>query len=543
MGQAHAAGGAPVLDLAAAPGARPFIHQLLIRIAAAVRAQRATLSRLDGEWVVIEGSFDEAEEPASLGQRWAITSPAFRRMLATGEPTVATYDLASLPPEFAQQLAGVRHTVTVPLALEGEVFGTIAVSRRGDHPFQEVDLRTLRDLSGVAVLALRNATLLARAEIAADELRSSEERFRLLVEGVKDYAIFMLDETGQVTTWNQGAERIKGYRAQEIIGRSFAAFYPPEAVAAGRPAYGLSVAEREGRFEEEGWRMRKDGSRFWASVLITALRDEGGRLRGFAKVTRDITERKRMQDRTAILERMKSEFLNLASHELRTPVSLILGYLSLFEEGDLGELNAGGRRAVEVLRRQARELNALVEQMLEAARMQEGNLALHREEIDLRQAAIAAVDWIRGAAGPDHQLILLAPEQPLMVSADRRRLMTILHGLLDNAVKYSPQGGEVVCEVSSSGGRAQVRIRDHGLGMEPVQLDQLFRPFGRLVTEHTADIDGAGLGLYLARELARLHEGEIAVESNAGEGSAFTLSLPLVPQGAAVGADGAGQTG
>jgi signal transduction histidine kinase len=224
---------------------------------------------------------------------------------------------------------------------------------------------------------------------------------------------------------------------------------------------------------------------------------------------------------------MKSEFLNLASHELRTPVSLMLGYLSLFEEGDLGQLNDRGRRAVEVLRHEARELNALVEQLLEAARMQGGIPALHREEVDLRELAATATDRARGAAGPDHQVILLTPEEPVPVSADRRRLVTALHNLVENAIKYSPHGGEVVCEVRSEAGRAEVRVADRGLGMEPAQIDQLFRPFGRIVTQETASIDGAGLGLYLAKELARLHGGEITVETGAGDGSTFTLTLPL----------------
>lgn len=395
------------------------------------------------------------------------------------------------------------------------------------------------------------ATLLAQREAAATELRTSEERFRLLVEGVRDYAIFLLDPAGHVTSWNQGAERIKGYQAEEIMGRHFSTFYQAVDVTAGEPARGLRVAEEEGRFEAEGWRVRKDGSRFWASVVITALRDEAGRLRGFAKVTRDITERKRMQDqlleaehrevvklrehaeRMAALEHTKSQFLNLASHELRTPVSLIRGYLSLFEEGDLSELNERGKHAVSVMSAQARELHLLLGRMLEVARLEE-RVDIGGEHLDLRQVAGEAVAVVRGQAGASHLFTLVAPDHTLPVVADPRQLRTALDNLLNNSVKYSPEGGEVVCRVWASPPWAQVEVQDHGLGMEPAQLEQLFRPFGRVITDHTAPILGAGLGLYLSREYARLQGGDITVKSEPGQGSTFTLRVPMAPIDGAV---------
>ncbi len=393
-------------------------------------------------------------------------------------------------------------------------------------------------------LAIRNATLLAQTEAAATELRTSEERFRLLVEGVRDYAIFLLDPAGRVTSWNQGAERIKGYRAEEIVGRHFSTFYQADDVAAGEPARALRVAEQQGRFEAEGWRVCKDGSRFWASVIITALRNDAGRLRGFAKVTRDITERKRMQDqlleaehrevaklrehadRMAALEHTKSQFLNLASHELRTPVSLIRGYLSLFEEGDLGELNERGKQAIAVLSAQARELHLLIGRMLEVARLEKG-VDTGGEHLDLRQVARTAVESVRGQAGATHRFTLIAPDDSMPVVADPRQLRTILDNLLDNSVKYSPEGGEVVCRVFAERRWARVEIQDHGVGMEPAQLEQLFRPFGRIITDHTAPILGAGLGLYLSREYARFEGGDITVKSEPGRGSTFTLRVPL----------------
>jgi PAS domain S-box-containing protein len=493
---------------------------------------------------VIEGSFDLTGPSAPPGSRWPITSAEFLQRLIDGRPVVETYDASRLPSPFREQLAGVRHMATVPLQFDDAVLGTIVVSRRRDPPFEARDLATLEELGHMAVLVLHNASLVDHAEKSVTQLRTSEERFRLLVDSVKDYAIFMLDPRGYVTSWNQGAERIKGYRAGEIIGRHFSIFYPAGDVATGEPARGLTAAQHEGRFEAEGWRVRKDGSRFWASVVITALKDEANQLRGFAKVTRDITERKRIQDqlleserrevarlreladRMASLERSKSEFLKLASHELRTPVSVLAGYLSLFADGDLGALNERGERAVSIMKGQARELTLLIAQMLEAARMQQGNLVLHRENFDLREVAAKAAGWAQELASVDHQITVTLPPDPIRLSADRDRVLTILQSLLENAVKYSPEGGAVVLAVAADSGGALVRVTDFGIGMHPEQLDGLFHPFGRIVTDDTADIDGAGLGLFIAQELARLQGGQITVESDPGRGSTFTLTIP-----------------
>lgn len=421
----------------------------------------------------------------------------------------------------------------------------MVVSRQSDHPFDSDDLATLRELGAVAVRLLRNAIKLEQLEVITEELKTSEERFRLMVQEVKDYAIFMLDPTGHVTSWNEGARRIKGYRAEEIIGRHFSAFYAAAEVARAKPTKALAIAESQGRYEEEGWRVRKDGSRFCASVTITAIRDEAGRLLGFAKVTRDITERRRMQDhlleaerresakyhdlanRLEALERTKSEFLNLASHELRTPVTLIRGYLSLFEEGDLGDLNENGRRAVAVLHEHVLQLHFLIGQMLQAAGLQSGNVSLRQDLVDLGEAAAEAVEWVRERAGSAHTVTLTMPEHPARVDADVECLADILRNLLDNAVKFSPEGGRIACELVVEPGWARFKVKDEGLGIDLAQRDLLFHRFGRVVNGDTATIAGAGLGLYLARELARLHGGDVAMESHLGCGSTFVLSLPV----------------
>ena len=493
---------------------------------------------------MIEGGFDVDGASIPRGSRWQITALDFQRLVIEATPSLYTYPSAELPSPFREQLGAVRHTATVPIMLDGRVVGTIAAHRRRDRAFDPGDVTALREMGNIAVLALENAMLRDQAEAADTQARDVEQRFRLLVESVTDYAIFMLDPAGHVSSWNRGAQRIKGYRAHEIIGRHFSVFYRPEDIAAGEPARGLAVAEQEGRFEAEGWRLRNDGTPFWANVVITALRDTDGRLQGFAKVTRDITERKRIQDQLleaerreaahfreladqlARLERAKSEFLKLASHELRTPVSLLQGYLSLLEEGDLGPINPMGKRALAIMRTQARELTFLIEQMLEAARLEQGTVTLAMVELDLRELAAQAVEWARTLASANHAVTLVVPNHPVQVVVDRGRMSTVLRSLLDNALKYSPEGGQVVCEVRSNAGSAEVTVKDEGMGIEPEQREQLFRPFGRVVTTATADISGVGLDLYLARELTRLHGGELAAASDSGGGSVFTLSLP-----------------
>jgi PAS domain S-box-containing protein len=532
-------------EIAQDPAAPDLVNELLGRIAMAVGADRATLSRVDGESAVIEGSFDVTGVSAVPGSRWPITSADFRQKLLEGRPVVETFDPSTLPSPFREQLAGVRHTVTIPLHFDQDILGTIVVSRRRDQGFEARDVATLEELGHMAVLALHNALLADQAQKSGTQLRTSEERFRLLVDSVKDYAIFMLDPRGYVTSWNQGAERIKGYRATEIIGRHFSIFYPAEDRAAGEPARGLTAARREGRFEAEGWRVRKDGTRFWASVVITALKDESDQLRGFAKVTRDITERKQLQDqqleaerrevdrlreladRMASLERSKSEFLKLASHELRTPAAILAGYLSLFADGDLGALNERGERAVSIMRGQARELTLLIGQMLEAARMQQGKLVLQVENFDLREVAAKAATWAQDLVSVDHHITVTLPPEPIGIRADPARILTILQSLLGNAIKYSPKGGEIVLAAKTGSGSACVQVTDGGLGMHLEQLEGLFQPFGRIVTNETADIAGVGLGLYIAQELARLQGGQITVESDRGRGSTFTLTIPI----------------
>lgn len=367
------------------------------------------------------------------------------------------------------------------------------------------------------------------------------DEFRLLVSNVADYAIFMLDPSGHVVTWNEGAERIKGYTAEEIIGRHFSVFYPPSEIQIHKPDWELEVAKRDGSYEEEGWRVRKDGSRFWASVVITALRDDAGRLRGFGKVTRDLTERRLREearnaereretvrlrahaDRMAELERTKTEFLNLASHELRGPLTILRGYNSLLEDGAIPteQIPAVAR----LLETKLAQMDRLVDQMLETARLEHDTFDLFREKFDLCDVVQEQLDVYRPIS-PLHRLTLESDGVPLLVEGDRTRIGTVVANLLDNAIKYSPDGGDVRCAVRSLGSQVYVSIRDEGIGIAAEHLPALFTRFGRLPTEANVTIPGTGLGLFLSRELAVRHGGDVTVKSAPDEGSVFTLTLP-----------------
>ncbi|HEY1455426.1 MAG TPA: PAS domain-containing sensor histidine kinase [Candidatus Dormibacteraeota bacterium] len=401
-------------------------------------------------------------------------------------------------------------------------------------------LQTHPDGSPLAILEINSDLTTIRG--TTEDLRRSEQMFSLLVSGVKDYAIFMLDTDGVVASWNDGAERIKGYAANEIVGRHFSTFYMPEEVKAGKPDWELEVARREGRYQEEGWRVRKDGSTFWASVLITALYDKEGVLKGFGKVTRDMTERHQAElrreeerdleaaqlrshaERMAELERTKTQFLNLASHELRGPLTVVRGYTSMLEDGSIAPERF--KEMAPLIESKLAQIDILIEQMLETSRLEHDQLELHPEVFDLRglareQAALFS------ALSARHHIAVVVDAEPVMVSADRSRIGTIIGNMLDNAVKYSPNGGDIECKVSRSDDSALVRIRDHGLGIRPEHLPLLFGRFSRLPTEENVSIQGTGLGLFLCREIALRHGGDVAVRSTLGEGSEFTLRLPV----------------
>jgi PAS domain S-box-containing protein len=356
---------------------------------------------------------------------------------------------------------------------------------------------------------------------------TTAERFEVLVRSVTEYAIFMLGPDGRVMTWNQGARRIKGYEEQEVLGKSFDIFYTPEARDEGDPAKHLANATSRGSLEYEGWRVRKDGSRFWASVSLTALVDPSGHLAGFAKVTRDMTGKQMERQRLEELERSKSTFLNLVAHELRSPLTVIRGYLSLFTDVDDAKRIELERRSLPALQAKTEEMSRLVDQMVEVARLEEGSMRLRTDRFDLEAAVEQAVASAQALDAQGHRIVLDHFREELNVIGDQERTRIILSNLLSNAIKYSPTGGEIVVRLRRADRRGWVSVEDHGVGIDPGDRERLFAPFTRLERKDLAYVPGTGMGLYLSRELARRQGGDLALKDTSGDGSVFEVSLPL----------------
>jgi PAS domain S-box-containing protein len=354
-----------------------------------------------------------------------------------------------------------------------------------------------------------------------------QERFEILVSSVRDYAIFMLDPSGNVVTWNEGGRRTKGYEAEEIIGQHFSVFYTPEDIAAGKPGFYLNQAQELGRFEGEGWRVRRDKSRFWANVVITALHSPSGRLTGYAKVTRDVTERFLERKQLEELEKSKSTFLRLAAHELRAPLSVISGYVSLLAGESKLDQRTVDQKVVPTLSEKTAEMRRLVDQMLEAARLEDGSLALRLEQVDLGDLVRKSVALTQNGADKAHSIEASPVMDELVVRVDPERIAMILNNLLSNAIKYSPKGGTVIMSARRDGARATVSVADQGVGIGEDQRDLLFGRFVRLRSAGASHVGGTGLGLYLSRELARMHGGDLVLEQSGPEGSRFALWLPL----------------
>ena len=364
-----------------------------------------------------------------------------------------------------------------------------------------------------------------------DDLKASEERFRLVIEGVRDYGIFALDRQGKVTSWNLGAERIKGWQADEILGRHFSTFYPEE-TRDFLPGKMLERARAHGSAEDEGWRVRKDGSRFWANVVITALRDENAELRGFAKVTRDMSERRRTEEALRLAREeavtanlAKSEFLSRTSHELRTPLNAILGFGQLLEI-DEDDFTDRHREAIGQITTAGRHLLSLINDLLDISSIEAGGTEIRPETIDVRQL----LREIHGLAQPivanaGLAFELALPTGDVRVQADRRRVTQVVLNLLANAAKYGRDGSFVRLAASLEAERLVIMVEDDGPGVEAADRARLFTAFDRLGQQKKGKVEGTGLGLALSKSLVESMGGEIGYEP--GEvGARFWFSLP-----------------
>jgi PAS domain S-box-containing protein len=368
------------------------------------------------------------------------------------------------------------------------------------------------------------------AEQQRTQQRLDEARLRLLIDSIHDYAIFMLDPTGRVSSWNPGAQRINGWEASEIIGRHSSTFYPDEDVAAGKCELELRGAAETGRFEDEGWRLRKDGSRFWANVIISAVHGDDGQLVGFANVTRDLTERRRAEDERAALiaakeaNRAKDEFLAMLGHELRNPLAPIVTALELMKlRGDVGS-----SKEQVIIERQVQYVVRLVDDLLDVSRITQGKIELKKETFELATVVAKAVE----TASPlleqrRHRLTIDVARRGLVLRGDMVRVSQILVNLLTNAAKYTDYEGRIEIGAWRDGHEIVMQVKDNGVGIRAELLPRLFELFVQGPRAADRSEGGLGIGLTLVRSLVHMHGGTVvALSEGPGKGSAFVVRLP-----------------
>ncbi|MBF2009477.1 MAG: PAS domain S-box protein [Chlorogloeopsis fritschii C42_A2020_084] len=416
-----------------------------------------------------------------------------------------------------------------------------------------------------ALEAQRNYDRLRQSQ---EKLHQSEQRYRLFVEGVKEYAIFMLDPNGLFINWNIGAERILGYQEAEIIGRHFRYIFTPDAIERGQPEQVLRTTVREGFSKENRWHIRKDGTHFWSYCVIIPLRDRDGNLRGFSKIMQDLTERKQAEEEREQLllreqaaraeaeaaNRSKDDFLAIVSHELRTPMTAILGWVGMLQTGRLDEAKA--KDALETIERNANLQMQLIEDLLDISRIVQGNLSLNFGRVDLVEAIAQALEVVQPVADAKSIQIESALDTSVEpIWGDSDRLQQVVLNLLSNAIKFTPDGGRVEVRLSKGLGtrdwglgreaeeqecesrssfspcplpNAQIQVSDTGKGISPDFLPYVFERFRQADSTSTRSSKGLGLGLAIARHLVELHGGTISAQSQGiGQGATFTVKLPL----------------
>jgi len=395
------------------------------------------------------------------------------------------------------------------------------VRKDGARFWAEVIITARRDSEG-AVIGFAKVTrdLTARKE-TQDALHRSEQTFQLLVESIQDCAIFMLDPDGRVASWNAAAERIQGYRAHEIMGEHFSTFYPPDDVAQGKPQWALEIAEREGRHEDEGWRVRKDGTRFWANTVISPMRDSQGGLIGYAKVTRDLTQRRRADQALAQTNQELERFSYSVSHDLRAPLRAINGYAQALWEDHAARLDDEGKRLLAVIRDSAKLGGELIDGLLSFSRL--GRQALARAPVDVTALAESVVAELRQTQGSVAVEVVLSPLPP--TSGDAALLRHVLVNLIGNAFKFSAKRAHPKVEIGAEqhGSEVAYYVKDNGVGFDMQYAGKLFGVFQRL---HRPDeFEGTGVGLALAQRIIQRHGGRIWAEGKVNEGATVRFTL------------------
>ncbi|MEO8752776.1 MAG: PAS domain S-box protein [Casimicrobiaceae bacterium] len=395
----------------------------------------------------------------------------------------------------------------------------------GTRFWANVIITALRDANGNLIGFSKITRDLTERRANEELLRESEENIRMLVEGVKDHAIFLVDPDGVVLNWNAGAERVLGFRSNEVVGRNVGLLYVGEDIVAGKPQTDLARARDGGYTEDTGWRLKSDGTRLWAEVTITALHARDGRLRGLATIVRDISERRRMLELETEGQRI-NEFIAMLAHELRNPLAPISNAVRILEKsGNTPEV----ARITQVIGRQVGHLSRLVDDLLDVSRITSGKIRMRKEPLDLSAVVRAAVESVRSLAdGAGHTLEVQLTAEPLLAEGDDTRLTQVVVNLLTNAIKYTPRGGQIRVELVARGSMATLRVADNGIGMAKSLIGSAFELFVQGDRSLDRADGGLGVGLTLVKRIVALHGGTVAVTSaGPGKGSEFTVMLPV----------------
>jgi PAS domain S-box-containing protein len=464
---------------------------------------------------------------------------AFADLFHRKETELVGQEYASLVSDAADDVAGsledIRNAPIDVVHLEHDIEAAEPALR------VRATLAPVRDSHGQALYVFMQLQDVTAEQAALEGLRRSEERFRLLVAAVEDYAIFMLDPTGHIVSWNTGAQRSKLYTADEIIGQHFRVFYPAALQEARHPESELAIALAEGHYEEEGWRIRKDGSRFWANVLITAVHNAEGEHIGFAKVTRDTSERRQLeQERESAVQAVaaanaeleslneqlrqaaddQAQFLAVTAHELRTPIGLLAGSADLLSQHGDQLTDEERRELLDTMSSGAGRLRRLVGDLLTASKLQASALDLRIEPIRVADAVARALATVQSSHAEAE--VLVEDARGLWVEADEDRLGQALDNLLLNALRHGRP--PVAVRFQSDDARVRIEVSDQGTGVPPDLRPRLFQRFAAGRSR-----GGTGLGLYIVRQLAQAQGGDASYEPPSADAPAgtFVLSLPV----------------
>src|SRR5216117_2394007 len=377
--------------------------------------------------------------------------------------------------------------------------------------------------------------------LSSTVLHETVEQFHILVDSVEEYAIYLLDPNGNVITWNTGAKKIKGYSTKEIIGKNFASFYPADDVAAGKPQRNLREAARRGHIRDQGLRIRKDGSTFVAEVIITALCDTKGNIRGYSKVTRDVTDQIRSREFEAEkiaaqkASKAKDDFLAALSHELRTPLTPALAAATYLQD-NAEKLPPEFAEDIEIIKRNVQLQARLIDDLLDLTRIARGKLHLELEDCDAHTIIRNALETASSAIAAKKLKVATKLEaKEYHILADCIRLQQVFWNLINNAVKFTSQGGQITIRTfNDKSKRFHFEITDTGIGIEPQRLASLFQPFEQADPSVTRQFGGLGLGLAISKRLVDLHYGRIEADSRGRSfGATFKVTLYTLPQGSA----------